>query len=485
MSELTVGGEFAGYRVDALVGRGGMGVIYRGTDPRLRRPVAIKLIASHRAGDDRFRRRFEREARLTAALEHPNVIPIYGAGEEDGHLYLVMRYVAGTDLATLLKARGRLSPARAAQIAGQVAQALDAAHAAGLVHRDIKPANVLLAGDHIYLSDFGITRAADSGSRVTDSGQWLGTVDFSSPEHLRGERVDARSDVYALGCLLHAALTGEPPYRRDTVAATILAHLTDPPPRPSTVAGIPPPFDDVIARALAKSPGERYPSAGDLARAARAAAAGRSLAMGREHSVARGPAAPEVKVPKAKVSEPRDTEIDWRPQPGPELPFPRRRRPALRSVGVAVAVCAAGAAVVAAIFLAFALVPHTAPRPAVPLTTAQVTGAVDAFATAYGDRDPGALADVLAPAVQRVSPGGVQRGRSAVLAAYAKELTDSSITGYRLERLQVQRGWAGRASAEFQVLRSGRPGSSGRVVFAVVALGGRAEIALIATEPAG
>ena len=157
MADLMVGTEFAGCRVEELVGRGGMGVIYRGTDLRLERPVAIKLIADERASDSGFRQRFEREARLTAAIDHPNVIPVYAAGEEDGHLYLVMRYVAGLDLQALLKKEGRLAPERAARVVEQVAEALDAAHSAGLVHRDIKPANVLLAGDHVYLSDFGIT----------------------------------------------------------------------------------------------------------------------------------------------------------------------------------------------------------------------------------------------------------------------------------------------------------------------------------------
>ena len=239
MTDLMVGTEFAGCRVEELVGRGGMGVIYRGTDLRLERPVAIKLIADERASDSGFRQRFEREARLTAAIDHPNVIPVYAAGEEDGHLYLVMRYVAGLDLQALLKKEGSLAPERAARVVEQVAEALDAAHSAGLVHRDIKPANVLLAGDHVYLSDFGITRA-DSGARITDTGEWMGTVDFMSPEHLRGERTTARSDVYAVGCLLYCCLSGRPPFQRTSGAATILAHLDDPPPRASDTAGCPP-----------------------------------------------------------------------------------------------------------------------------------------------------------------------------------------------------------------------------------------------------
>src|SRR3954451_5912656 len=253
MADLDTGSEFAGCRIEGVLGRGGMGVIYRATELRLGRPVALKLIATEQASDPVVRERFEREARLTASIEHPNVVPVYAAGEEDGHLYLVMRYVPGTDLHHLLKAASppRLEPARAASIIAQVADALDAAHAAGLVHRDVKPANVLIAGNHAYLSDFGITRVQASDTRITDSGNWIGTVDFMAPEHLRGEPTDARADVYALGCVLYTALTGTPPFRHDTVPATITAHLHDPPPRPSQAAvGVPVAFDAVIARAL-------------------------------------------------------------------------------------------------------------------------------------------------------------------------------------------------------------------------------------------
>jgi protein kinase-like protein len=292
MAELTPGTVFAGCRVEATIGRGGMGLIYRAIDLRLDRPVAIKLIAGERATQREFRERFERESRLTAAIDHPNVIPIYAAGEEDGHLYLVMRYVDGTDLHALLAEAGRLAPSRAAAIVAQVAQGLDAAHAAGLVHRDVKPANVLLAGGHVYLSDFGITRVESADTRLTESGGWIGTVDFMAPEHLRAERTDARSDVYALGCVLYTALTGTPPFRRATVPATVLAHLEDPAPRPSAVAVELEPFDAVVARALAKDPNGRFLSAGDLGAATLAAAAGEP-ATRPMRSVATGMAAPD------------------------------------------------------------------------------------------------------------------------------------------------------------------------------------------------
>src|SRR3954470_7256987 len=244
--ELAPGSEFGDWRIDRLIGRGGMGVVYRATDRRLNRPVAIKLIADDRAGDPGFRERFEREAQLTAAIDHPNVIPVYAAGEIDGQLYLATRFVDGTDLHQSLRRNGPLEPQRAADVVQQVGEALDAAHAAGLVHRDVKPANVLLSGRHAYLSDFGLTRPVAAEARLTDTDERLGTVDFMSPEQLRAERTDARSDVYALGCLLYTTLTGRPPFNRPTAAATITAHLESQVPRVSNHPGVPTEFDDVL-----------------------------------------------------------------------------------------------------------------------------------------------------------------------------------------------------------------------------------------------
>src|SRR3954447_4381318 len=289
--ELPQGSDFGAWRIERLIARGGMGVVYLATDRRLNRPVAIKLIADDNADDSGFRDRFEREAQLTASIDHPNVIPVYAAGEIDGQLYLATRYVQGTDLQALLRSDGPLEPDRAADIVQQVAAGLDAAHAAGLVHRDVKPANVLLSGRHAYLSDFGLTRPVEAETRMTDTDERLGTVDFMSPEQLRAERTDARSDVYALGCLLYTTLTGRPPFHRATAVATITAHLESPPPRASARAGIPEEFDDVLGRALEKDPDNRYQSAGDLGRAAVAAAEGQvTRELGQ--SVARGEAAP-------------------------------------------------------------------------------------------------------------------------------------------------------------------------------------------------
>ena len=293
MPELTPGELLGGCRVEGVIARGGMGVVYRAVQLDLQRPVALKVITADRAGDPEFRERFARESRMAAAIDHPNVVPVYAAGEERGALYIVMRYVPGRDLHALIKDDGPLPATRAAVIVAQVAAALDVAHAAGLVHRDVKPANVLLAGagDHAYLSDFGLMRTLDPLEPLTDSGSWIGTVDFASPEQLAGERVDARSDVYSLGCVLYASLTGLPPFPRETVPATLLAHMRDPIPRPSMKDPTNQYFDRIVARALAKEPGERFPSAGDLGRAALAAARGEPVTE-TERTVAIGSAAP-------------------------------------------------------------------------------------------------------------------------------------------------------------------------------------------------
>jgi DNA-binding beta-propeller fold protein YncE len=243
---------FAGYRVDSLVGRGGMGVVYRATDLSLQRPVALKLIAPELAEDERFRVRFLRESRLAASLDHPGVVPIHEAGERDGQLYLAMRYVEGSDLKTLLEREGKLSPERAVGILAQIADALDAAHRRALVHRDVKPANVLLDEDgHAYLTDFGI--AKQLGGASTDSGRIVGTLDYLAPEQIRGDEVDGRTDCYALGCVLYECLAGVPPFRRATEAETLWGHMRD---DPVPIAGNPE-LDPVLARGLAKDREDR------------------------------------------------------------------------------------------------------------------------------------------------------------------------------------------------------------------------------------
>jgi DNA-binding beta-propeller fold protein YncE len=293
MGELGSGTVFAGHRIEAVAGRGGMGVVYQATQLALDRTIALKVIAAGLLEDQTVRNRFVRESKVAASIDHPNVIPIYYAGEENGIAYIAMRFVPGDDIRSLVRREGPLPPVRAARIAAQIGSALDAAHSAGLVHRDIKPANVLLAAeDHVYLTDFGLTKHTLSVAGSTKPGHWVGTLDYVAPEQIRGERIDARADVYAFGCLLFYMLTGVVPFPREGDEARLWAHLSEPPPKPTDlVEDVPAGFNDVIARALAKDPNERYPSAGDLGRAAIAAATGRSPAE-RERLVAKGAAAP-------------------------------------------------------------------------------------------------------------------------------------------------------------------------------------------------
>jgi streptogramin lyase len=261
-----LGTQFAGYRIDGVIGRGGMGVVYRATELALDRPVALKLIAPELAGDASFRERFLRESRLAASIDHAGILPVYTAGEADGELYLANRFVDGTDLRALLE-HGPLPPERALELVGQVADALDAAHAQGLVHRDVKPGNVLVdAADHCYLSDFGLTTQL-RGGEATASGVLAGSLDYLAPEQIRRGEVDGRADQYALGCVLYEVLSGAPPFRRETEAQTLWAHMQE---EPSPLAAYPQ-LDPVFARALAKEPEERYESCDAFVDAARAA----------------------------------------------------------------------------------------------------------------------------------------------------------------------------------------------------------------------
>src|SRR6478735_4782940 len=324
VGELEPGSVFAGHRIESVAGRGGMGVVYRATQLALDRTVALKVIAPGLLEDQTVRSRFVRESKVAASIDHPNVIPIYYAGDENGIAYIAMRYVPGDDIRSLVRREGHLEPERAARIVAQLGSALDEAHSAGLVHRDIKPANVLLtAEDHVYLTDFGLTKHALSVAGTTKPGHWVGTLDYVAPEQIRGERVDARADVYALGCLLYYTLTGEVPYKREGDEARLWAHLHDPPPKPSE-HGVPEVFDGVVARALAKDPEERYPSAGDLGRAAKAAAANESPKE-RERLVAKGAAAP-VESPTVSAARPATT-IAPQPQDEAETVLQERSNP--------------------------------------------------------------------------------------------------------------------------------------------------------------
>jgi hypothetical protein len=275
MTELASGAIFGGYRIERVAGRGGMGVVYRATQLGLGRTVALKLIARDIAHDDRFRERFKRESSLAASIDHPNVIPVYEAGETDGALFLSMRWVEGADLLTLIKRGGGLEPEQAARVIDQVAAALDAAHGHGLVHRDVKPANVLVVAggaEHAYLTDFGLVKRTRTSSDVTQSGEFVGTLDYVAPEQIEGE-TEASSDVYSLGCVLFHSLTGRVPFQRDSEIAKIAAHLHESPPSPSEVTpAVPRPFDPIVTRAMAKNRTERFQTAGELGHAAMVAA---------------------------------------------------------------------------------------------------------------------------------------------------------------------------------------------------------------------
>jgi streptogramin lyase len=270
---IEIGSEFVGYRLDELVGRGGMGVVYRASDLRLKRTVALKLMAPELALDERFRERFARESELAMSLEHPNVVPIHDAGEANGRLYLAMRFVEGTDLKALLRGTGALAPARALAIVSRIGNALDAAHSRGLVHRDVKPSNVLLdADEHVYLADFGLTRRLGDQGLGSSDGRSLGTPAYLAPEQIEGAEVDHRADIYSLGCLLYECLTGEAPFERGSRLAVAWAHLEEEPPSlGARNPALPAAIDAVIAKAMAKEPGDRYGSCAELTAAAREA----------------------------------------------------------------------------------------------------------------------------------------------------------------------------------------------------------------------
>jgi serine/threonine-protein kinase len=265
-----IGSDFLGYRIEELIGRGGMGVVYRASDLRLKRTVALKLVAPSLALDDRFRERFARESELVMSLEHPNVVPIYDAGDVDGRVYLAMRLVDGTDLGSLVRSEGALEPARTMAICTQVAAALDAAHASGLVHRDVKPSNVLLDNsEHVYLADFGLTRRLDDQSGQLGEDRFVGTPAYLAPEQLEGGPVDGRTDIYSLGCVLFECLVGEQVFVRGSRLAVAWAHLEEePPPASRRRTELPEAIDAVIGQALAKDPEQRFATCGELVAAA-------------------------------------------------------------------------------------------------------------------------------------------------------------------------------------------------------------------------
>ncbi len=276
--ELAVGETFAGCRIHELAGRGEMGLVYRAWELDASREVALKVIRPELTGDPGLRARFARESALATQIRHPHIIPVHRVGEDGGVQYMVMRFVEGVGLDQLRRHYGRFSPGHAARLVSQIAGALDAVHAQGFVHRDVKPGNVLVTGaaphEHLYLTDFGLAKRVDEGNALTGIGGYVGTPDYIPPEQASGDHVDARSDVYALGCLLFELISGNVPFPRENHVLTIFAHMSLPVPAPSAGApDIPAGFDRVIAAAMSKDPGERYRSASDLARAATLVAA--------------------------------------------------------------------------------------------------------------------------------------------------------------------------------------------------------------------
>ena len=279
IGDFPAGARISGYQIKELIGRGGMAVVYRAADVRLDRQVALKVLAPELNRDAAFRQRFIRESRSGAAVDHPNIIPVFEAGEADGVLFIAMRYVAGQDVRALIDREGTLRPSRVVSIVTQVASALDAAHAHGLVHRDVKPANMLLGTvatgrtpDHVYLSDFGLSKLSVAAVSLTGTGQFLGTIDYMSPEQVEGRPIDGRTDLYALACAAFEMLTGRPPFQRDQDLAVMWAQVSAPPPSVRELRpDLPPEVDRVIARALAKSPENRQASCLEFAAQLRAA----------------------------------------------------------------------------------------------------------------------------------------------------------------------------------------------------------------------
>lgn len=309
-----IGREFAGHRIEAIIGHGGVSVVYLAEHLRLGRKVALKVLAPHLAGDDEFRERFIRESRMAAGLDHPNIVTVYDAGEDQGSLYISMRYVDGPDLAHLLRSEGALEAARALLILEQIASALDAAHTQGLVHRDVKPGNILvesntLGYERAYLSDFGISKRLSTGGGLTRTGRFVGTVDYVAPEQITGEPVDGRTDVYSLACVLYQCLSGHVPFGGETEVATIYCHLHDEPPPLADLEG-PEGLDAVFARSLAKAKEERYPTCGSLIQAAGSVVAGASSTptvsrpRPSEHRVEPSRATTEVTIGRARPDAP-------------------------------------------------------------------------------------------------------------------------------------------------------------------------------------
>ena len=322
---LAAGSQIAGYTIEEQIGRGGMAVVYRASDKRLNRPVALKILAPELASDSGYRQRFLREMRAAAAVDHPNIVPVFDAGEADGELFIAMRYVDGQDVRTLLEAEHRLPTARASRFIAQAASALDEAHARGLVHRDVKPGNMLVGTaqpDHLYLSDFGLSKQGVSSAPLTLTGQFMGTLDYMAPEQIEGHPIDGRADLYALACTAFEMLAGQPPFKRDEGLAVMWAQVSAPVPSLRALRpDLPPAVDQVMATALAKRPDARYPSCMAFSRALTAACGlggGHAGEAGADLPPLAGPPTERAQVPASPGASHTATSWAADPQPQPE-----------------------------------------------------------------------------------------------------------------------------------------------------------------------
>ena len=315
---IAAGSQIAGYTIEEQIGRGGMAVVYRASDKRLNRHVALKILAPELASDRGYRQRFLREMRAAAAVDHPNIVPVFDAGEADGALFIAMRYVDGQDVRTMLETEPRLPAARACHLVAQAASALDAAHARGLVHRDVKPGNMLIGSahpDHLYLSDFGLSKQRVSSAPLTLTGQFMGTLDYMAPEQIEGKPTDGRADLYALACTAFEMLAGQPPFQRDAGLAVMWAQVSAPVPSLRALRpDLPPAVDQVMATALAKTPDARYPTCMAFARALAAA-----CGVGREAVETGADAPPPARLPTEQAQIPASrVSTSWVGDPQPE-----------------------------------------------------------------------------------------------------------------------------------------------------------------------
>jgi serine/threonine protein kinase len=413
---MKLGTRFGDYELDDEVGRGGMGVVYRATHVATGRAVALKVMLEE-VSHGTFRARFIRESRITRSIDHPHVVPVLDAGEHEGRLFIAMGFVEGPDLGEILDASPHgLEVDRAVRLISQAAAGLDEAHGRGLVHRDVKPGNILVAGrgaDHVYLSDFGLTRLTDGATRLTKTGQFVGTVAYCAPEQITGERVGPAADVYALGCVLFHTLAGRLPFESDSEIALMYAHVNDPAPDLASIAPLASPsLATVVARALAKAPRERYASAGELAFAAAAAA---------EDSPADGLATLRHRLANLSGGDGPPVDVAELPAPAPPVASPPAPPPAPPPADDAVET-PPGRATPGRVGTALA---RAILATAIVLALVVLAG-FGAFAVAESQRPPGAQTSVLL-SYQRTVPGPMgERRREAVHGPLRERIDDAN-----------------------------------------------------------